>query len=243
MSQPGEFDSGMEFPVPETAARPPRHGFQGDRGARPPAREVPQGLTMAVSRETGARGGSIARLAGSKLGWQVYDQELLEYMTQDGVVRQSVTDSLSPAAARWVDGRMAELRRTGRVHDDPAIANLARVILALAAQGQVVLVGRGAGCILPPETTLHVRIVAPLEERIAYLGQRLRLARKEATERLRARDDQRSAFIAHYFARSASDMHQYDLVLNSSHVGEEGGAELLAHAARIRAALAFPTGG
>ncbi len=65
MSQPGEFDGGMDVPVPEAAGRPPRHGFQGDRGARPPAREVPQGLTVAVSRETGARGGSIARLAGA----------------------------------------------------------------------------------------------------------------------------------------------------------------------------------
>ena len=45
-----------------------------------------------------------------------------------------------------------------------------RVILALGAQGEVLLVGRGAGCLLPREATLHVRIVAPLEDRELSIG-------------------------------------------------------------------------
>src|SRR5581483_5336898 len=115
---------------------------------------------------------------GGKLGWQVYDQELLEYMTQDAVVRQGLTDALSPACLEWLEARLAVLRR-GWKGEDPAVANLALVVLALAAGGQVVLIGRGAGCILPGATTLNVRVVAPLEERIAYMGQWLRLARAE----------------------------------------------------------------
>src|ERR1700751_1962181 len=61
----------------------PRHGFQGDRGPAPPAPEAPASLTIAISREAGSRGGSIARRAGGKLGWQVYTQELIEYISQE----------------------------------------------------------------------------------------------------------------------------------------------------------------
>src|SRR5947209_7804362 len=82
----------------------PRHGFRGDRSAVPVG--APASLTVAISREAGARGGSIARRAGTKLGWQVFSQELLEYMAQEGNFRQDVVEELPPAAARWVGERL-----------------------------------------------------------------------------------------------------------------------------------------
>src|SRR5262249_2178844 len=66
---------------------PVAHGYQGDRGAAPAPRAAPAALTVTVSRESGARGGTIARRVARKLGWQVYDQELLEFMASDGVAR------------------------------------------------------------------------------------------------------------------------------------------------------------
>ena len=126
---------------------------------RRPCRRPPSsaGLTVAISREAGARGGTIGRRVGRKLGWQVYDQELLEYVAQEGVVRQGVLDDLPPAAAVG-RGSACSLLREQSVSQHPSILNLARVILALAAQGESVLIGRGAGFILPRATTLHVRV-------------------------------------------------------------------------------------
>jgi cytidylate kinase len=133
------------------------------------------------------------------------------------------------------------LLRGQEMSADPAVVNLARVVLALGAQGQVVLIGRGAGCILPRATTLNVRIVAPLAERIAYMAQWLRLTEEEAAQRVRLRDSRRVEFLATHFHRQAGDVHQYDLVLNSSLLGEDVCAELIAQAARARAAqMALP---
>jgi hypothetical protein len=66
-----------------------------------------------------------------------------------------------------------------------SIIDLTRIILALGVQGQAVLIGRGAGCILPRATTLHVRVLAPLQDRIAYVKQWLRLPREAAAEQVR----------------------------------------------------------
>jgi cytidylate kinase len=231
MSQPPELlETGM-LPNDET---PPRHGFQGDRGAAPAARAVPQGLSITVSRESGARGGTIARLVATKLGWQVYDRDILEYMAQDTVVHQGILDSLSPAAAAWVEARLAELHDESNLAGDPAIENLARLVLALGAQGEAVLIGRGAGCILPRESTLNVRIVAPLPQRIAYMAQWMRLSVPEATEKVRSRDERRAEFLRAHFSRSPGDVHQYDMVLSSTMLGEEGCAEVIAQGAHIR---------
>ena len=214
----------------------PRHGFQGDRGAPPAPRSGPAALTITVSRESGARGGTIARRVGRKLGWQVYDQELLEYMAQEAINRPGGLDAAPTTPADWAEARVQQLLREGALSEHPSILNLARVVLALASQGQAVMIGRGAGCVLPRETTLNVRIVAPLHERIAYMGQWLRLTVEEATERVRLRDERRREFIANNFHRDPADVHQYDIVLNSSLLGEDVCAELIAQAARARAA-------
>jgi cytidylate kinase len=197
---------------------------------------VPASLTVAVSREAGSRGGTITRRVGRKLGWQVYNQELLEYIAQEGAFRQGMADDVPPAAAAWAAERLQTLLREGRLSDHPSVLELARVILLLGAQGNVVVLGRGAGCILPAETTLHVRIVAPLDDRIAYLSQWMRLTLPESAEQVRMRDSRRAEFVQGHFHRQPGDPYQYDLLLNSSLLGEELCAEVIAHAARVKLA-------
>jgi cytidylate kinase len=226
--------------LPDDLSEPPRHGFQGDRGAAPPGRSVPAALTIAVSRESGARGSTIGRRVGRKLDWAVYDQELLEYMSQDTVVRQGVLDNLTPAATAWVEEQLQRRLREQNVSQHPSIQNLTRVVLALGAQGQAVLIGRGSGFILPRETTLHVRMIAPLDERIAYMSEWLRLTHDEAAEKVRVRDTRRNEFISTHFHRDPDDSHQYDLLLNASLLGEEVCAELIAQAARARSMQITP---
>jgi len=233
--------------IPPTES--PRHGFQGDRAPPPPPPGVPAGLTIAISRETGARGGTIGRRVGRKLGWQVYDQELLEYLVQDSTVQQGLRDSLTPDASRWLEEHLQGLLARGELDDNPSILSLARLSLTLGAQGRVVLIGRGAGFLLPRETTLHVRLIAPLEDRVAYLSQCLRLTMDEARERVRLRDARRSEYLSAYLHRTPGEVYGYDMVLNTSSVGEDLCAELITHAARTRSAQRFgssesePTGG
>jgi cytidylate kinase len=231
VSQPPVFPEG-DLPLLDV---PPRHGFQGDRGASAGKRSVPAGLTIALSREAGSRGGTIARRAGRELGWAVYDQELLEYMAQESAAREGALSGLSEEARAWVEARLEQMLRRYNLSEQPLMTHIARIVLAVGAAGEAVLIGRGAGCLLPRETTLNVRVVAPLDDRIAYMSQWLRLPTGEAAERVRLRDERRSEYMAKHFGRQAGDVHQYDLVLNSSFLGEDLCTDLLVTAARGRA--------
>jgi hypothetical protein len=195
---------------------------------------VPGSLTVAVSREAGSRGGSIARRAAAKLGWQVYTQELLEYIAQDGNFRKGVEDNISPAAMHWVEEHLENLRAGSDPGRHASWLDLARMVLALAAQGGAILIGRGAGFLLPVRSTLHVRVMAPLADRIAYMSQWLRLTVEEAAEQVRLRDSRRAEFIATHFNRRSSDVYQYDLLLNSSLLGEDLSAVLIAQASQAK---------
>jgi cytidylate kinase len=212
----------------------PRHGFQGDRGSAVVRPELPRSLTVAISREAGSRGGSIARRAGARLGWQVYSQELLEYIAQEGTFRQDIVDNLPAAALVWVEENFDRLLREQNLSRHPSILDLARMVLSLGVHGEAILLGRGAGCILPSKTTLHVRVVAPLQDRVAYMSQWLRLTMDEAADQVQQRDGRRAEFISTHFHRKPSDVYQYDLLLNSSFLGEEVCADLIVQAAQAK---------
>ena len=229
MSQPADLDA-----LVDSSAGAPRHGFQGDRGKVPDVRHAPLGLSIALSREAGSRGASIARRVGRELGWQVYDQELLEFMSQDISAREGLVEGLPAACLGWIERRSKTLEQTCGVDEHSPAYPLARTMLALAAQGEAVLIGRGAGCVLPRASTLNVRIIAPLPDRIAYMSQCLRLTTAEATERVTGRDEHRAEFLRKHFGRTPSEVHQYEMLLNSSELGEETCAELIARAARLR---------
>ncbi len=212
----------------------PHHGYQGERQPRGPAPSVPASLTIAISREAGSRGGSIAQRVGTKLGWQVYRQDTLEYIAQEGNLRQNLLENQTQPARAWVEENLDRLLRQQNLSRHPSVLDMARIILSLGAGGEVILLGRGAGCILPAPSTLHVRVMAPLTDRIAYMAQWLRLTMEEAGAQVYARDSRRAQFIETHFHRKTNDVYQYDLLLNSSLLGEEMCAELIAQAARAK---------
>lgn len=210
---------------------PPLHGNQGDREPAPPLKS-PLGLTVAISREAGARGGSVAKRVGKRLGWQVYTQELLEFLCSNEAARSQVLAEAPPSAAAWADAQLQRLRWDRVINPNVELGEMPRLILSLAARGGVILVGRGAGFLLPSETTLHVRVIAPLEDRIAYMTQYLRHTRETAASYVRDRDEQRAEFLMKTFNRRSSDLHDYDMVLNSYLLGEEICADLMLTAIR-----------
>ncbi len=97
------------------------------------------------------------------------------------------------------------------------------------------MIGRGAGFILPRENR---RCTCARSRRcksgIAYMSQWLRLPVQEAAEKVRTRDARRAEFISTHFHRQPGDIHQYDMLLNASLLGEETSATLIATAARAR---------
>jgi cytidylate kinase len=206
----------------------PLHGFQGDRPA-PQNNEIPLAPSLAISREVGARGGDIARRIGRKQGWTVYDSEVLGYSAQDPSAYDTLLSELPPSAAPWIEKRMRLLHERGVLADDPNFERVSRLVLALGAKGEAIFVGRGAGFILPRSTTLHVRLTAPLADRVSYMSQWMRLPHDEAAKLVRSREFERTEFLAKCFCIPAREI-TYDMVLDSSALGGELCAQLITQA-------------
>jgi len=211
----------------------PVHGFRGDAPDDGPAAR-PRGLTVAVSREAGARGTTLARKVGELLGWQVFDQDLLDYLQMNDGEREQLLADIPASAKDWADAHLARLRQARRVEADDDTARLYRLLFAVAARGDAVLVGRAAGHLLPVESTLHVRVAAPLDTRVAYLAQTLRMTRDEAAAEVRRRDAGRAEFVSRTVFLDAADLSGYDLVVNPVRLGLEAAAQLVGWAVRVK---------
>jgi len=198
---------------------PPLHGF---RGGPTPVLSKPRGLTIALSREAGARGAIVARKVGELLGWQVFDQELLDFLVNDDAAREQLLADVPAGAREWADAQLSRLREEGKLNVEADTIPMVRLMLTIAARGEAVIVGRGAGFLLPTETTLHARIVATLDSRLAYISESQRLTQNEANVELQSRDHQRTQFLDRTFRRAPTDPYSYDLILNSTRLGVEG---------------------
>ena len=124
---------------------------------------------IAISREAGSGGATVARLVAQELGFRLYDRELITTLAerlQAEVRHVEAMDEQVPSALENV------LR--GALERIPSTASYRRILSELlheiAAKGNVVILGRGSTILLPH--ALLVRIVAPMDVRIARVAER-----------------------------------------------------------------------
>jgi cytidylate kinase len=213
--------------------------WEGQRRAAGPGR-VPAGLTVAISREIGARGTSVGRAAAERLGWPVYDHELLELIAREQNLRVSLLESVDERRTSWIEECLEAFGEIPAVSGSSYARYLTETVLSLAAHGACVIVGRGAAQVLPPAFTLRVRLVAALEDRIAWMSQEKNLPRDQAARQLAEVDRDRIGFIRSHFQKDPTDSTNYDLVLNSSRFSVADCAELIVAAVHCRAKAAAP---
>jgi cytidylate kinase len=96
------------------------------------------------------------------------------------------------------------------------VRDTAETILRLAELGNVVLIGRGANVITSGlEHVFHVRLVAPLENRLESVQQSRHMSAKEALAFIQTEDKGRRRYLKKYFHKNIDDPLLYHLVINT----------------------------
>lgn len=179
---------------------------------------------ITVSRELGSRGDDIAVAVAERLGLRLVGREL---------INRAARQAGAPEVA------LAEIDELGLlgVKPSPAALQLYRekvtaVMRELAAAGNIVLVGRGGQVALAGQPgVLHVRIVAPYEQRIRMVEARCNVPAAVATARIEASDRARSAYLRRSYGVSGDDPKLYDLILNMAQLDVATAIDLVCLAA------------
>lgn len=200
-------------------------------------KEKPGRVTMmrpwvTISRSFGSGGGEIARRLASNLGYQIFDREIVEVLIREGTFREAIVASLDEkdrsALELWVDG----ILRGKLVDKGDYLRDLVAVLSSIAMHGHAVILGRGANFVLDKNRGLHLRVVAPLSQRIETICRLRGLPYDEAEGLVHKTDEERAAFIRHHFHQDVDSPLAYDFILNTAGIGVEAAVNMIERALR-----------
>lgn len=180
-----------------------------------------------ISRDYGSGGNEIARLIAERLHWPVYDRELVEQIASQAKVHQGIIESFDEKRRNEIHVWLQTMFDKQALSTDSYIRNLVSILLTLAEQGQVIIVGRGANFVLGSPFGLRIKITAPVDWRLRKVMATGALSRAQALRRIKKVDEQRLAFIRHYYHADADDPCAFDLVVNTENKSLDWVADLL----------------
>ncbi len=202
---------------------------------------------ITISRQYASGGAEIAKMVADRLGWTLIDREFVDRVAdrvglppEEIAIREERVPSLLERLAKTlaVSSPEAFLTAADYTADDPQpaeeIVRMTNAVIKEAAeQGDVVLVGRGAQAYLASrDDAVHVRIVAPMEDRIRAAQERLDVSAKEAERTVNAIDHDRKAYVFTHYHRDWEDAANYHMVINSSRMSNEDVVDLIVQAAK-----------
>ena len=203
-----------------------RHIAAADRAAN----SVP---FITISRQAGAGGRSFAERLVRRLNdvhagflpWMVWDNELVHKVAEENHLPENVVASMEERRPSWLHEALAGLT----FQDDPAnpdefkvYRRVAVAIRALAQMGRVVIVGRGGAFVtrdLPGG--IHLRLVAPLKDRVRRYGRRFNLCAEEAADHVRRIDAARDSFYRRYWPGKTLAGEAFTATFNTAAVPED----------------------
>jgi cytidylate kinase len=184
-------------------------------------------FTITISRQAGAGGSEIARVLAQKTKMDLMAGQIIQHVAESSKMSTKVVETLDEKAMTTMESWINSMFVSRHLWPSDYLKHLTRVIGTIGKHGNAIIVGRGAGYILPPETTFRIKIIAPLEYRIESMMRIRGLSRGDAQKYIDKRDADRIAFVRKYFQAEAMDPLNYDLVINTEKVGIEGAVDTI----------------
>jgi cytidylate kinase len=207
----------------------------------PASPDVAAMRAVTISRLYGSGGGEIGAQLAHRLRWQLVDHEIVVRVAEQMGMTVQEADARDERADGFFARMLATMQVTsgGLSHPEPLALPLRELqaayhqalsmtVQAAADQGHVVIVGRGGQMLLAGRRdVLHVRVVAPLDRRIAYVARREGISSEEAGLRIRLKDRDRRNYLRAQYHQLTDDSLLYDLTINTAVLNLNSAVDLI----------------
>jgi len=198
-----------------------------------------RGPCITISRETGTSAKNVAEKIISFLekyqkeeasSWAICDKNLIEKVLDDYHLPKALADLAEEDKYSHVNIILNELF-VGQTAGWTLYYRISRTILQLAELGNIIIIGRGANVITSKLTnSFHVRLIAPLEERIKRFSEIYNLDKKTAAEIIEEHDNSRRKYLKSIFNKRIDDPFLYHLVVNANKLNPDDVAYIISEA-------------
>lgn len=180
-----------------------------------PGPENPLPKVITIGRDKGSGGEAVAHALAERLGWRVYDQEIVDAIAEQARVRNALVESLDERTRSGIKDTLTPLFEADEFSYSEYLHHLTQVLLALAHSGDAIIVGRGAHFAIPPHMRLAVRLHSAAPVRVARVMELDGLDRAEAEGAVRESDEARLAFAKRHFGQDPRDPVHYHMVVDA----------------------------
>jgi len=162
--------------------------------------------------------------------WTIFDRNLMDQVLADHNLPAYLAKTLPEDRMSALEDMIAEI-----VGARPTVQKLVlqttETVLKFADLGGVIIIGRGGNIItakLPH--VLHVRLVAPLDDRVERICRDDHKTPAEARKFCIEEEQSRARYLKTYFNADINDPVNYHLIVNTSRVGCDNSAKLIGDA-------------
>jgi cytidylate kinase len=180
---------------------------------------------VTVSSEPGSGGQVIARGIADKMGYDLFQRDIIREIADRADIGASVIESLEKERLSGIEDFIATLVSRRYLWPEMYLKQLMKVISVIGKHGRAVIAGRGANFILPPNERISIRVVAPMDLRVQNISRLLNISEDEARKRVIMKEAKRKAFIRKSFNVDIADPINYDLTFNTEFIRYEAAVE------------------
>ena len=188
--------------------------------------ETPVADFVTISRAVGTVGAQVAEQVAQRLGWPLFDKEILRYMAENDQVRARLYERMNQRDTSWLESMMRNLLQ-GDYRKEDYFYRLSETVLTVARQGPAVFLGRGADLVLPRERGLRVRFIAPLEVRIAAYADEHGCSPEAARIEIARIEHEREVLFSRQFGHRKADPTRFDLLINLGQISHGESVEII----------------
>lgn len=186
---------------------------------------------IVINREPGSGGHLVARKLAKRLDWNLLDEGLMNQLATELGIPVTEFQNVDEHDRSWLSDTFHSIFNKNYISDVRYITHLKKIIAHAAKRGDLIIVGRGANHILPPEKCLSVRITASFKTRVENTFKyEEKKTREEAATWVRQVEERRRRFIQQYFGVNPYNPWFYDLVISTDHLSLDQAADLITQA-------------
>ena len=185
---------------------------------------------ITIARESGSGGAPVAKAVAEKLNFTFVNEQIIEAIASSTKRRKEIIQAIDEKSRNAIEDMIHSMLNTEYVDDLRYVTELAKVVLAYAHRGHVVILGRGANFITPFAKGLHINISAPYAVRVRramdFEGHNERRAKAVIAKTELERKD----FIKQYLKQDMSKINSYDLCINTTYFSVEQARDVIVEA-------------
>lgn len=186
---------------------------------------------IVINRDPGSGGHPIAKKLAKKIGWNLLDENLMDELATELGIPVDEFASVDEHGRSWISDTFQSIFNKNYVSDVKYINHLKKILAHAAKLGDLVILGRGAGHILPPDKCLRVRITASFGTRVANTLQfENKKSKEEAENWVHKIQSERNRFVRQYFGVNPHNPWNYDLVISTDHLSLDQATDLIIQA-------------